>query len=353
MSASRVHIACTCILDKVVVVAPSTSHPPLSTPAIPFCSLAPVTSLLVDPSATPFCQSVRQMPAITRTNIATSIPDANMQTLISLKTDIITNVLHRPSPVFSLETPTVIIKSYGSFCGNGMEPTNYMRKRGIGAPVPTPTYLKGQPSEFVSSACSCMHNLPTPSTAVASVFEPKPSTITTQIVKVVTEEINVSVYSGTTVEPIEASQTVYSTVVTASPLPTGQVQKGTHSKYAMWYSVELTSAVLGSGVMGVYNDIVVGACYCGMGGSDCYSRGSTNSGLNQGFCNGAASCFSICDGWDTTNSMGINCAAVMWDADSEMCFIMHTPDHILMDTDSCGVSVSNNASYIGSYIGAA
>ncbi|KAF2150557.1 hypothetical protein K461DRAFT_314549 [Myriangium duriaei CBS 260.36] len=411
MSSARLVAACSCIIENVVVVVPSTTSTKMSsirsmsstsnahttsttrstsssrvtsshtsstgkattpskpastskstttslhsgtttTTSVPFCSAAPVTSLVHDPSRITFCQYMLQIPTVTHTSVVTSVPPIDFETVTSTVNTVVTQVDYEPSLLYSEVEPVSTITAYASYCGNGNGPSDYLtKKRGIDIrmPIPTPPYLSGRPRDYLTSACGCVSDLPTPSAVTVSTFVPQPSTIMTQVMKVVTSEVDVTAYSGVSVVVSTGTKTSYTTAKT-STLPNGQATSFANNEFAFWYGTQLSTDVIGTGQMGMYNPIVVSACYCPSEGETCYGHNSAQAPVNQGSCKDAASCVTICDNWSKTSGILGVCNGMMWDPDKKMCYILDATYNILMNTTSCGIADSNNASFVGSWI---
>ncbi|GAM82446.1 hypothetical protein ANO11243_004260 [Dothideomycetidae sp. 11243] len=130
MANQRTYNACKCILKKDEPQPQSTSTSTSTSTPAPFCSSAPVTSLASDPYATTFCQSV-----------------------LGIHT----------------ATQTVEQTFYQSICGPAPTQGGHQKREPLPRTLTTPTYLTSESGAYVTSACECVPNVPTPSAAVTEV----------------------------------------------------------------------------------------------------------------------------------------------------------------------------------------
>ena len=138
---------------------------------IPFCALKPVTLLSNDAAATPFCQSFLELPTSYTTSYAYIQPTV-MLTIPEYVTVPVTEVSIITKISVEVVQSTPIVTSYLNACGT-LSPVVTKKKRGPAGPVPTPTYLIGSSSPYITSACQCQHiPRPTGSTVVTTSLAP-------------------------------------------------------------------------------------------------------------------------------------------------------------------------------------
>ncbi|KAF4555454.1 Hypothetical protein D9617_2g054140 [Elsinoe fawcettii] len=303
------------------------------TPSIPFCSSAAVSSLQSDPSGTSFCQIVLVVPTVTVTTRTTSTTTTSItitNTNIAFETSITTREITMPPNL----TETAYITAYATFCGGG----NTFRKRdaepaqATSAGIDVPTYLSGLPVKSISSACSCLGPLPTPSVTRTSTIRGPTVTITSMtdidltstIIKTLT---TVSYANTSSIPTVTATTTVTDTAaVTAGAVATNTLAPsvpGVFMKYPGYTPADNIPALI--------------SCQCSSSsGGTCDFAGYMSPLIAASTCADWDGCMATCAYFNTKVSSN-KCSGVFYDADVGFCTLLG-PDYLpMVDSGSCGV----------------
>ncbi|GAM91412.1 hypothetical protein ANO11243_094620 [Dothideomycetidae sp. 11243] len=311
LTPARVSAACVCILNGVTF--------PTATPAAAFCASAPVKSLIAgQPSAAPFCQSILGMKTVTQT--ATKSDE-------SLVTKVVTHTVFTPKVLTTTVDPVDMVTVPGTFCGNG---ATRFKKRGP-ATEPTPSYLSGKAAAYVTSACKCVPSLTSPTTT---------TTITSQTAKVVTNDVTVTLASGTSYNIVPGQNTL--TETTDVPTATGVMPKATSYTYlnkrsetmywGYWNDVTLVKQVAYAVFTVTCNGVAQNSVKCTAPG-------------NPG-------CMQTCDEYNMYLSS--TCVGVSYDATTNACTLYRntatSAEPLLTQSTDCGVFNGTAGSYVAGTI---
>ncbi|GAM88135.1 hypothetical protein ANO11243_061660 [Dothideomycetidae sp. 11243] len=344
LSPTRAAAACTCITDGVVfpVATPKesksrTASKAVTTTAQPFCSSAPVKSLLAEQKTAPrFCQHILNVMPVTQNATFVSTPPAVTVIETSVAIDVQTMYTTTPVPNTNIPlsyTSTTITLS-ATRCGNGN--TNY-KKRDMKMPVfSTPSYLSGKPTAYVTEACECVTDLATPTEVNTITVTASASTVTgPTVVKETTNQIDV-IASLYTRGPVVATSTV--TEPGTGVQTNGAVYTDTNLRdsydWGYWTGVDLSSTGATLFVSCPWGD--PNGCHTPDGYM--YSKGDPYPG-----------CMNLCDWYNWYMTGG--CTGVTWNPTTNKCTLYKGGSKPLgMAGNDCVVNSANNGSYVAGVV---